>query len=554
MQKIFANPAELERRVKNEFLIPDFLMMENAALSCADFILKEAEKRGIKNIRLLIVAGKGNNGGDGLAIARLLKDKAEALVFCPVEPTALEAERQYKICKKLGICITADFSVFKKELFSSDDSTFILDCLYGTGFYGELGKIKENLEAKELLDQMNLAKGIKIACDIPSALYFNSDFTLTMGTQKLALYSDRAKSVSGKIIVMNLGVPRSDFEDFLEPAAFLIENCDIRLPFRKDKAAHKGTYGHTVVIAGEKAGAAIIAADSALHFGSGLTSILRTEKSNLEQFKVNPELMICDSIPATTTAVLLGSGLGIPDEKTLDAVADWFKCTTDAHSGRNTGKAANSKAPAIVLDADMMNYPKIKEYLQRLCNINKKGLENNVGLAENKIQLPKIILTPHPKELANLYSALGFEKLNAAQATEKRLEIAEKILEKFPGLTLILKSANTIIAQKNTASKLTERAELVQADDTPEHVYFYLEKNETDFFICADGTQALAKGGSGDVLAGMAAALLAQGYTTKDAAITAVQSHAFASRYFCEGRGWDLSPSALYKSLEIKLP
>ena len=89
---------------------------------------------------------------------------------------------------------------------------------------------------------------------------------------------------------------------------------DAKLPFRKNKSAHKGTYGHTSVFACQKSGAAILAATSALNFGSGLTSLIKTSFSDLDQFKISPELMINDLIPAKTTAIVLGPGF-CEDEK-----------------------------------------------------------------------------------------------------------------------------------------------------------------------------------------------------------------------------------------------
>ena len=172
------------------------------------------------------------------------------------------------MCRKLGICFLQ-----KEQLFAEIGAfEFIVDCLYGTGFHGELKP-----EAAELIKQLNQnasSNCIKIACDIPSAFFFKADYTISMGTQKLCFYSDKAKQSCGKIIVANLGLERNKFEQATEASSpmCLIEKDDIKLPLRKNPAAHKGTYGHTAVFAGEKSGAAIIAATAAMNFGSGLTN------------------------------------------------------------------------------------------------------------------------------------------------------------------------------------------------------------------------------------------------------------------------------------------
>ena len=164
-------------------------MMENAAKALADFILQLSPQS------VLILCCKGNNGGDGYAVARLLQNKVDVTAVALEPPAAEEAKAQYEMCQKLGIKIT-DTPVL-------NDRSLILDCIYGTGFHGKLPEA-----VKQLLDKVNKTSAIKVACDIPSGLYFQADYTITMGCQKLALYSDMAKAVCGEIIVAALGIPR----------------------------------------------------------------------------------------------------------------------------------------------------------------------------------------------------------------------------------------------------------------------------------------------------------------------------------------------------------
>ena len=176
MQKIYScsHAAELEKNAKAKYAVPDFLMMENAARAMAQLFLPSA--------RVLIVCGKGNNGGDGYALARLLQNKLQVTVACIEEPSTKEAKAQYEMCKRLGIEITRNLKAACKKLTSDD---YIVDCLYGTGFHGELSK-----EVKKIIELLNQNPAKRIACDIPSALEFNADATVTMGTHKLELYSD----------------------------------------------------------------------------------------------------------------------------------------------------------------------------------------------------------------------------------------------------------------------------------------------------------------------------------------------------------------------------
>ena len=304
MQKVFDNPSKLESLAKQKFGFPDFIMMENAALSMKKLLL---ELSPAPHTQCLILCGKGNNGGDGYALARLIYGELEPLVFCLEQPAAPEAKKQYEMCRKLGIKF-----VSKKQLPEfSKNAGFIIDCLYGTGFKGELSPA-----VSKIISDANKSKAIRIACDIPTALAFNAHYTVTMGEQKLQLFSDKAKQVCGNIIVAPLGLDRAAFENVIPASkvpAYLITDDDINLPVRKNKAAHKGTYGHTAVMAGEKSGAAIICATAAMNFGSGLTTLIKRPSSNLSQFKISPELMISEPnskndivIPAKTTCLVFG--------------------------------------------------------------------------------------------------------------------------------------------------------------------------------------------------------------------------------------------------------
>lgn len=126
MQKVFTQAAELEKLSKEKFSIPPFLLMENAARKMADFIISKNPES------VLILCGKGNNGGDGYALARMLLDKCQVLVYCQESPNTQEAQVQYQMCFKLGVKIVTDFILPEKK------PSVIVDCLYGIGFHGNL--------------------------------------------------------------------------------------------------------------------------------------------------------------------------------------------------------------------------------------------------------------------------------------------------------------------------------------------------------------------------------------------------------------------------------
>lgn len=469
MEKVFDNPSRLESLVKEKYSFPDFIMMENAALAIKNLIEEVCGPfdKLRDHIQCIILCGKGNNGGDGYALARLLGSSCQTFLYKLAEPTAAEAKRQYEICRKLKCTFLSENKTLAL-LKEAPEKLVIVDCLFGTGFHGELPS-----EAARIIKSANEACATRIACDISSGLAFNADYTVTMGENKLSLFSDKAKKVSGKIIVADLGLDRKVFENQSKPAAFLVTEDDQKLPFRNNKAAHKGTYGHTAVYAGEKSGAAVICATAAMNFGSGLTTLVKTSSSNLEQFKISPELMISKSLPAKTTCAVIGPGIQNLSEKEIADFQDWF--------------TANTRSSA-VFDAGVFDNPIFPKLL--------KSLDSRPNA--------RLILTPHLLELVRLCKSL---KLKPEPSVEEladnpqvKITIAKKINKIFPNTVLVIKSANTFIAAGG------------------------------QIYIVADGCPSLAKGGSGDLLAGMIAALLAQGYSSKDAAITACQAHALAAK------------------------
>jgi len=486
VEKIFDNPSKLEALVKERYAFPPFIMMENAALSLKELIEKLAEK--YSEAKCLILCGKGNNGGDGYALARLLPKKITPLLFSYEEVKAPEAKVQYEICRKMGLTF-----INKKKLFtllesdSFNEPFFIVDCLFGTGFKGELAA-----EAKEIIDRANQAQAIRIACDISSGLAFKADYTLTMGELKTDLYSDKAKAVNGKLLLAKLGIDRELFEKEGKAWAYLITKDDCKLPLRNKAASHKGNYGHTYVFAGRKSGAAILCASAAMNFGSGLTSLLETESSRLEQFKISPELMIAKKI-SRASCLVFGPGMDSISEKDLARLLDCF----------NSEKTKN---PALVFDAGVFGDSRFPSLLAQL----------------DQKDDARLVLTPHLLELTRLCQQIkGMPKVTVeelASSAQVKIMLGKKFNRLFPKTVLVMKSANTFIAAGGQT------------------------------YIVADGVPSLAKAGSGDLLAGMIAALLAQGYSAKDAAITACQAHALAAKKI-GASSYSLTPMKLLKAI-----
>ncbi len=386
MQKVFEHLGALDKRCYDSFFLTEDILMENAANGLANFVKERFER----NKKILIVAGSGNNGGDGIACARILHGEYFVDLFLHKEPKSPMARLQLARAKALGV-----------QLVDTIGSRYdiIIDALFGSG-------LKDALDSKtlSLLRDLNTLDGYKIACDIPSGIdslgriqggCFKADATVTMGAQKLSLYLDEAKDFVGEIHVANLGIAREKYET--ETSMFLLDLEDLHLPIRTKQNTHKGEFGHTIVAMGEKEGAALIGATAALRFGAGLVSVVCDANTTLP-----PYLMRADSYEKAD-AIAAGMGLGKMDDALFSALL---------------------KKPCVI-DADIFYKHEILEILK-----------NNT----------KIILTPHPKEFASLLKITGIGEYSVEFIQHNRFSLSQTFCDKYKNCILMLKGANTLIA------------------------------------------------------------------------------------------------------------
>jgi hydroxyethylthiazole kinase-like uncharacterized protein yjeF len=459
MKKVFDEVKSLDKRAINSYFLSEELLMEHASLGIQNYISKKFKK----NKKILIVCGSGNNGADGIALARLLHKKFEVSLCLFKSPKTSIGILQEKRAKAVGVN-------FVKEIFEAD---IIVDCLFGTG-------LDKKLDDKtiDLISQLNSFNSFKIACDIPSGINsfgqvldiaFKADITITMGAIKTGTLSDVAKDYVGKIKVVNLGINEYLFQG--ETNKFLLEKTDLILPFRDKKNSHKGTYGHLNVVSGDKIGASIIASKAAFSFGAGLVTVIIQNQETLPH-----TIMQAKEVSKNCTALAIGMGLGDIDKNRL--------------------KDLLSLDIPKVLDADIFYKIEILEYLD-----------------EN------IVLTPHPKEFISLLKLSKIADITIEELQTNRFLYVEKFSSKYPKVVLLLKGANVIITQNKK------------------------------IYINNFGTSSLSKGGSGDVLSGLIASLLAQGYKPLEATINASLAHTIAARNYSKNN-YSLTPDDLIKEIK----
>lgn len=480
MENIFTDVHPLEKAAQEKYGLSEDVMIENAAAaleSACLTLLCSAGEYAHPEKSVLIVCGNGNNGADGYALARRIAGDIPVCIFFAAEPKTESCAKQKKAAQNTGIPFVSEAKLSE----CIEKTSVIVDCLYGTGFHGAFdGK------TAKLVQMLNKAKSARLACDIPSGitsdgviptiingdlLAFSADCTVTMGSYKTALFSDEAKDFCGEIVRADIGISRSLFESE-KPYACLLGEEDMRLPVREKKSVHKGNFGHVAVVTGEKQGAAAVAGTAALTFGAGLVTLVKSFPDKKLSVKISPELMFDAEFPEKTTAVLLGSGLG-------RSFTEKSPVTLAVQRVRRL--IEGQKRRAVVLDADIFYYPQIAEFLDQI--------------------FCPAVLTPHPKEFQSLLSLCGFGGYSIQEIAEQRIELAKKFTKRFPDTVLVLKGANTIIS------------------------------SASGIYISTEGRQCLAKAGSGDVLAGLVTALLAQGYSAHNAAVTGVLAHGIASQH-----------------------
>ena len=390
MQKLFDELQSLDERCYISYKLSEDILMEHAANGINVFIRWKFDK----NSKIIIACGSGNNGADGLALARLLHKDYDVEIFYVNEQKSPMAILQIDRAHAIGVHST----------FELNKCDVLVDALYGTGFKGNF-----NYEAKAVMQTINKLDAYKIACDIPSGLRqdgtcdkdtFRADITLTMGALKKSMFSEQAKERVGRIEVLDLGVPRSVYEAHTNWN--LLDMDDLRLPHRVSKNSHKGTFGHLVIPCGEKPGAAIISGLSALKFGSGLVSLL----SDTPTPHIPYSLMHTTLLPHNTSAIACGMGIG--DTYTDEELLSFFDNTLP-----------------VIADADLLHKPVILELLQK----------------------EDLIVTPHPKEFISLLKLTQIADINVETLQNDRFKYCEEFSKKYPKVTLLLKGANVVIAK-----------------------------------------------------------------------------------------------------------
>jgi hydroxyethylthiazole kinase-like uncharacterized protein yjeF len=483
----------IDQKASSDYEIPSLILMENAGLRTVEIIDEMLGEPLHKTV--VVIAGKGNNGGDGLVVARHLINAGVTVdVFMLGEAGEMtpDAATNYRILAKMTNRIYPLYAEqhLDRLMLSLLVCDIIVDAMYGIGFKGRLG----DFEAR-IVKMINWCKSPVVAVDIPSGVEADTGKvhgeavkarqTVTFALPKIGLVVEPGKDYAGTLTVADISIPRTLLNSPDLKTHLITDNLIKPYIYPRSRETHKGTYGHALVIGGSlgMTGAVRMSSFAALRIGAGLVTaavplsalptvaadhmeVMTAPLAETEQSAIALEAMpAISNLLATASVCLIGPGMSRYPE--ANAVLRFV---------------LEKAISPIVIDADGLN-----------------ALQGDVDFLKNR-QVP-MVLTPHPGEMARL-TGMSIEQIEG-----NRMEVARTFAVEY-GVCLVLKGNKTVVA-------------------TP----------EGEVFINITGNPGMATAGSGDVLSGMIAGLVAQGLKTRDAAITAVYIHGLAGDHAAGQKG-----------------
>ena len=436
--------------------VPSLELMEHAAQACVQVL--EDEKVDLSHV--CVVCGSGNNGGDGFAIARILQNNRYSVeTFCVGNPEHYTEETQEQMhrLQECGGKITYGMP-------QEDSYSVVIDAVFGVGL-----SRKVEGRYRQVIEQMNRVRGTKFAVDIPSGLSattgcilgcaFKADYTVTFQLKKIGLELSQGRTMAGRVIVPDIGISTDSICEDHEIVRTAGKDIYRKMLPDRPEDSNKGTYGRLLVIAGSKgmAGAAYLNAHAAYMTGAGLVRIY-TSSDNREILQT----LLPEAIVTTYEEY---------NKEELLSLLTWADSVCIG-SGLGMSRLSEKILKTVI------------EYVKVPCLIDADGLNL---LAENKNYLNQMaerrfVITPHMKEMSRL-TGTPVEELKA-----DRIQILKDFISRYR-ITCVLKDSRTLIASEEKGIRMN-----------------------------LTGNSAMAKAGSGDVLAGVISGWMVQEKEAEDAA------------------------------------
>lgn len=472
---------EIDRQASQDYSVSSLILMENAGLQVLATIRDLIG--GLDQTRITILAGSGNNGGDGLVLARHLHNagaKVDTFLLGESAQMTVDTKANYRILEKMAAPIfplqnELDMERLLSSLLATD---LIVDAIYGIGFRGRLNDFETRV-----VGSVNLCQVPVVAVDMPSGveadtgqvngMAVQASHTVTLALPKVGLVLEPGRSHAGQVTIADISIPRQLLEDErlklnLIDAA-MIRKC---IKPRQDES-HKGTYGHALVVGGSMGmtGAVMMTAYAALRSGAGLVTAALPE-SLVPIFETAIQEVMSFPLAETSAAAIALEAMPALEHLlgTVSVCAIGPGMSRYQEANRILRFVLENSGVPILIDADGLN-----------------ALEGDAAILKD-LQVP-IVITPHPGEMARL-TGLTLEEIQ-----HNRLGIAGQFATAW-GITVVLKGHNTIVA--SPAGEL---------------------------FINTNGNPGMATAGSGDVLSGIIIGLMAQGLRAVSAAVAGVYIH-----------------------------
>lgn len=475
--------AEIDRLTIEQYGIASLVLMERAALAVSKYVMQTNASN------VVILAGPGNNGGDGIATGRILKDKLKNLrifLLFPEDKLSQDCKKQLEIAKKFGLNIFQRYPE-ERELTEAD---LIVDAVFGTGL-----KRAIDGELANLIEKINSLDKPVLAVDIPSGVSsdtgellgvaLKASITVSFGLPKIGHVLYPGAYYTGKLIIEDIGFPRELTESENLKLSLITKSFASSLVPPRPAYSHKGRYGHVLVIAGSvgKTGAAFMTAKSALRAGSGLVTM---------------------AVPATLKMVF--------QSKVLEEMILPLPCTMQTLSRQALPELMsfiNERADVIAFGPGVGVNEDIEEILKELIEkiscpivIDADGITVLAKIKDVvKNSRSDIVITPHPGELSRLTG------VSVREIEKQRIEIAQEVAAKL-NLTVVLKGVPTVVSNPQGIT-----------------------------FLNTTGNPGMATGGSGDVLTGIVASLIGQGLSSFYASVLGVYLHGLAGDIAAKTRG-----------------
>ncbi|KJR42554.1 sugar kinase [Candidatus Magnetoovum chiemensis] len=492
-----AEMREIDKITIDVIGIPSAVLMERAGLSVVKHILKLHENRPI-----IVLSGGGNNGGDGLVIARELYNhnlSVKAVILSELDRLSPDCKAQYDIAQKIGVDVQITAEVEEEDL----KDAVIVDALLGTGLVSD---VKENIA--KIIRLVNSKPREVVAVDIASGISsdtgqimgnaIRATNTVTFGVPKRGHLIYPGKEYTGNLFIENIGFPQNLLNNDSIKCELLEKALMTILIPPKEYDSHKGDNGHVLVVGGArgKTGALTMAAKAALKSGCGLVTLgVPASLADIYQSKVLEEMVlplkdntsgyfkkdaasqILDFINKDNFVLALGPGMAV------DGDGEYLIREL----------ILNSDAP-IIIDADGLN---------NLSKFGKKEMVNVLSSSKSSV-----VLTPHVGEMARLIASGDSDfKSKCSEINRNKIEIAAEFTKETSGY-LVLKGVPTVISDPEGA-----------------------------VFINPTGSPSMATAGSGDVLTGMIASFSAQGLPPLYASLLGVYMHGLSGEISAERNG-----------------